>query len=126
MGAGVLADTNTVIDFLDNALPPAANAVLDANTHGISVNTRIELLGWSGATGDQLTRLANYIDRSEVFPLLEAIILQTIELRRHHRIRLPDAVIAATALVHDLPLYSRNMRDFTGVPYLTVIDPHTL
>lgn len=126
MGARVLADTNTAIDFMDNALPSSANAVLDTQTHGISVITRMELLGWSGATGDQLIKLASYVDRAEVFPLLEAIILQTIELRRHRRIKLPDAVIAATALVHDLPLYSRNTRDFVGIPKLTVIDPYTL
>jgi hypothetical protein len=38
----------------------------------------------------------------------------------------PDAIIAATAIVHGLTLLSRNLKDFTSIQGLMVIDPHTL
>jgi predicted nucleic acid-binding protein len=40
--------------------------------------------------------------------------------------RLPDAIIAATALVYDLVLISRNISDFKNIDGLQVIDPHSL
>jgi predicted nucleic acid-binding protein len=49
-------------------------------------------------------------------PLSEAIVQRTIALRQQHRIRLPDALIAATALVLGEPLVTRNTQDFHGLP----------
>jgi predicted nucleic acid-binding protein len=37
---------------------------------------------------------------------------------------LPDAIIAATTLVHGLPLITRNVADFQGIVGLVVINPH--
>jgi hypothetical protein len=49
-----------------------------------------------------------------------------IALRKLIKIKLPDAIIAATALVHNLTLLSRNTHDFKNVPGLTVLNPHTM
>jgi predicted nucleic acid-binding protein len=51
---------------------------------------------------------------------------RTIEIRKAYRIKLPDAIIAATALVNDYTLVSRNLGDFEKIEGLTVIDPHSL
>jgi len=40
------------------------------------------------------------------------------------RIKLPDAIIAATALVHNLPLLTRNVADFQAITTLVVLNPH--
>jgi predicted nucleic acid-binding protein len=45
-------------------------------------------------------------------------------IRRETGIRLPDALIAATALERGLILTTRNMRDFEGVPGLRVRPPN--
>jgi predicted nucleic acid-binding protein len=37
---------------------------------------------------------------------------RVVEIRKNHRIKLPDAIIAATALNHDLVLLTRNTEDF--------------
>jgi len=39
-------------------------------------------------------------------------------------VKLPDAIIAATALVHGLPLLTRNTTDFSALPGLTLLNPH--
>ena len=52
------------------------------------------------------------------------LIDKTIEIRKHCRIKLPDAIIADTALVHDLTLLTRNITDFRNAKNLNVISPH--
>lgn len=48
---------------------------------------------------------------------------KTIELRKTIKIRLPDAIIAATALVNGLELWTHNLEDFKNVPKLKLFDP---
>lgn len=50
------------------------------------------------------------------------IILKSVELRREKKIKLPDAIIGATAICHQLKLTSRNHKDFEHLP-ITLINP---
>jgi predicted nucleic acid-binding protein len=56
-------------------------------------------------------------------PLTQSIVERTIELRSMVSIKLPDAVIAASALVENLPLMTRNTGDFMRIPGLMLVDP---
>ncbi|MEL7532264.1 MAG: type II toxin-antitoxin system VapC family toxin, partial [Bacteroidota bacterium] len=60
----------------------------------------------------------------EVLPLTEDIVQKTIMLRKQYRIKLPDAIIAATALHYDLQLITRNFDDFKQIKGLTYLDAH--
>lgn len=71
-----------------------------------------------------MKQTTEFIQNSIVIGLEEAIILRTIALRKLLKIKLPDAVIAATAIVHDLTLITRNTDDFKNIPGLTVLNPH--
>jgi toxin FitB len=71
-----------------------------------------------------MTTLMGFIAAYTEFPLDGPVIQQTILLRQQHRIKLPDATIAATALSHNLPLLTRNTSDFSAVPGLHVLNPH--
>jgi toxin FitB len=53
----------------------------------------------------------------------EEIVSSSIHLRQIRRIGLADAIIAATALVHSMPLVTRNVEDFKGIEGLEVINP---
>ena len=117
MGKEYLIDTNAVIDYLDNKLPAKANAFIDGNRPNISVITRIELLAWSGADERQLQILKEFVDQSDIFNLQEDIILHTINIRKSLKTKLPDAIIAATAIYLDLPLLTFDS-DFARLPQL--------
>lgn len=47
----------------------------------------------------------------------------SIIIRRNYRLKLPDAVIAATALHLGLPLITRNVKDFKDIPELKLLNP---
>ena len=59
----------------------------------------------------------------DVLPIDDRVIRQAIALRQTRKMSLGDALIAATALVHKLPLVTRNTRDFSWIVGLTLIDP---
>ena len=105
MGAGYLADTNVVIDLVLGKLPPTSASWLDtklaAQQIAISIITRIELLG-KLVPAPEFAFLQSFVQSVAVLPLDESVTQQTIRLRQQHRVKLPDAIIAATALAHGL------------------------
>ncbi len=119
-----MIDSNVVSDYLAGRLPANGmtfmHPVIDIIPN-LSVITRIELVGF---VSSDAVLIEDFVANSIVYDLSEAIILQTIDLRKRRRIKLPDAVIAATALVHDLKLLTRNESDFGGIKGLSVINPH--
>jgi predicted nucleic acid-binding protein len=123
MGKGFLMDTNVVIGYLSNQLPNNSALIIDKLPGIISVITRIELLGWYNATTVQLAKLQPFIDNAKIYNLSEDIILQSIALRQQYKIKLPDAVLAATSLVHNYTLLSRNTDDFKNISNLSFENP---
>ena len=126
MGKEYLIDTNAVIDYLDNKLPDTAAELIDSIEAKIAVITRMELLAWPGASKNQTLILNKFVDAAAVFNLEEPVILKAIEIRRATKTKLPDAIIAATALVHKLILITRNTKDFEKVSSLEIMDPYEL
>ncbi len=126
MGKEYLIDTNAVIDYLDNKLPDKAGELMDGIDSRISVITRMELLSWPGASQEQTLILNEFINASEVFALEEPVIVKAVDIRKTFKTKLPDAIIAATAIVNNLSLITRNTKDFEQIQELEVIDPYTL
>ncbi|MGI4863667.1 MAG: type II toxin-antitoxin system VapC family toxin [Janthinobacterium lividum] len=127
MGTYFLIDTNVGIDFLNGKLPAIGatwvQRLLDEQRLVTSVVVRIELLSWPGSPAD-MQPIEELIAATLILPLDEPVIQQTIALRQQRRIKLPDAIIAATALAHSLPLLTRNVSDFQRLAGLVIIDPH--
>lgn len=125
MGKSYLIDTNIIIDFSENRLPLNAKLfvaeVID-NESNISIINKIELLGFSTVTPE----IIEFTDSTNVINLTEDVANQTISLRKKRKIKLPDAIIAATALVYNLTLISRNSKDFDGIDGLDFINPYEL
>ncbi len=123
-----LLDTNAVIDFLEGRLPPMGKAYMNTVVNAIpiiSIITKIELLGFNG-TETAMTLTEDFVSVSILLGVSSEVVDRTILLRRQYKIKLPDAIIAATALVHNLTLVSRNYDDFKRISGLTVIDAHRM
>lgn len=88
----------------------------------VSFISYIEFLGYNGVSES----MKGFIALADVIEINKAIINETILIRKSRRIKLPDAVIAATALVHDFALVSRNIKDFESIKGLKLINPYFL
>jgi predicted nucleic acid-binding protein len=66
------------------------------------------------------------MENAIVLDINAGIVQKTISIRKSKKIELPDAIIAATALVHGFTLISRNTSDFKNIMGLKVIDPYGL
>jgi predicted nucleic acid-binding protein len=127
MGIKYLWDTNTAIYYLQRQFPPSAEKFMDSILQefqpSISAITEIELLCWKTAGESDLIVLKDFIADSVVFELEREIKLKTAEFRKSNKIKLPDAIIAATAFVHNLTLLTRNISDFQNIENLSVLNP---
>ena len=102
-------DTNIVIDAL-KGLSEADDEYARYERVLISRITWMEVL--VGAQGDDI-RLREFLETYfEVAPLDLAVAETAVQLRRAHHIRLPDAIIWATAQNNNAVLVSRNTKDF--------------
>ena len=124
--SGCIIDTNILIYHLAGVLTDQAEATLaDALESGsyISIITRIELLGWRKHSLDSLKAAEVLLQTVSEIPLHEEIIRLCISFRQNYPIKLPDAIIAATARYAKVPLMTRNMPDFERIPELKMVDP---
>jgi predicted nucleic acid-binding protein len=121
-----LIDTNVIIDNFGNKLPDQAKAFLSDIDITISAVTKIEVLGWKDATKSQLKPLYGFMELATILPISEDVIEKTINIRQTKKITLGDAIIAATALVYNLGLITRNTTDFKNIDGLNVLDAHNL
>ena len=105
--ADLLVDTDVFIDHLRGAhhLTPGRHRV------HYSVITRAELFAGSVATDLLTTLLAPFRE----LPVDRAVAERAGRIRRESGVRLPDALIAATAIEHKLGLATRNRADFERV-----------
>ena len=127
MGIKYIWDTNTVIYYLQQQFPPSAEKFMDKIVNEarpvISAITEIELLCWKSASEKDLEVLHNFIDDALVIELEQPIKYKTADIRKKHKIKLPDAIISATALVYELSLISRNVSDFKNIDGMQLINP---
>lgn len=95
------------------------NTVIDA-VPNVSVVTKIEILGFN-APEQHYQTLSDFINDATVLDLTDSVVEVSIDIRKKHKTKLPDAIIAATVLVYDLFLISRNKSDFKNIDGLKVI-----
>ncbi len=120
-----LIDTNAVVDYIGNKLPAEGmefmNKLID-NIPFVSVVTKIEVLGFT-IISKHYTLLKEFMSDANIFSLSNHIVDVCIELRKNYKIKLPDAIIAATAKVQNLTLITRNTKDFKRIVEIETLDP---
>ncbi len=81
----------------------------------ISIITKIELLGVSFDKAGDAALLEEFVFHSTIYDLTEELADVTIGLRKQYKIKPPDAVIAAAAMVHEFILLTHNIKDFAKI-----------
>lgn len=117
-GDRILIDTNTAIYLLNGDQTLAR--LLDQKSIYISFVSQLELLGFSGISEESEALILEMIDSCVVIDINNSIKREVIQLRRKYSIKLPDSIIAATAIYFDLPLLTAD-RGFAKIEELNLM-----
>jgi predicted nucleic acid-binding protein len=112
-GVDFLLDTNILIGLLKQHAP--AIALLEK--HGVKIEqagysavTRMELLGYPGLQTTEREAITRLLENLTYYPIDRAVEDQAIETRAQRQLKLPDAIILATAQVNQLTLITLDER----------------
>jgi predicted nucleic acid-binding protein len=126
MGKEYLIDSNVIIDFFSGSLPETGRQLVSTMSPSISIISQIEIFSKADIPVSELEVLNKFIKAAHIFILDTSVALAAIELRVKYKMKLPDAVIAATAITNNLNLVTRNVSDFSKIEKLKVINPYTI
>ena len=87
--------------------------------------SKIEILRYN-TTEFAMKILEDFMDLSNICDLDSKTVNKTIILCRQSNIKLPDAIIAATCLMNNYVLLTRNVKDFNHITDLKIINPWEL
>lgn len=106
-------DSNVLLYHVNGALA----GPLPKGEYFVSVITRIEALSFPGLSASEGKAIRDFLDETTVLGIDEDIEAETIRLRRSTRLRMADAIIAATAIVAGAELlpHDANLLKVPGV-----------
>ena len=117
-----LLDSNILIYAAEPGQEALRESIL-AEPAGVSVVTMVEVLGYHLLAAEEETDLRGLLKDLTVFAADIMVAERAVGLRQKQKMGLGDAIIAATALVHGLPLVTRNVDDFKHVAGLEITNP---
>ena len=97
-------DTNICIYLLNGDLI-LAEILQDQNIY-ISIITEMELYAYHGYNSSSIKILHSFMDSVSIVNIEEGIKLNAIKIRKNIKLKLPDSIIAASALTYKMPLIS--------------------
>ena len=118
----MLLDSNIII----YAVSPDYDFLIDwmaQQDPRVSVISKLEVLGYHQLSPEQFTWFTHFFDQVPLLPISDTIIDSAVQLRQQRRVSLGDAIIAATALVYQETLVTRNVSDFQWVNGLNLLNP---
>ena len=122
-GNRYLLDTNTIIALLqsNNRL---GQQIQDAEWVGISIINQIEFLAFSDLSEKDLQLFSQFIERVDVIGLEKnqtELINLIIQLRQQYRLKLPDAIIVATAIQYNATLVTADSQ-LKNIPDVNILN----
>lgn len=104
-----LFDTNILVDYL-NAVPESRDELERYAEKAISILTWMEVM--VGATKNTEKATKAFLNSFFLIKLDTFVADRAVALRKLHRIKLPDAVVWASAQINSMLLITRNTKDF--------------
>jgi len=123
MGLKYLYDTNVFIDYFSDRLEDLDlfnEKFIIENEVLISPVVRMELLSHPDITDDEDKLFTELLDNFESVEIDFEVEKETILLRRKYKLKLPDAIIAASAIIEDAVLVTNDKKDFSKVSELKI------
>ncbi len=89
----------------------------------VSAISYVEVLGYHRLTDDERRFFEQFFSAAAILELSQTVLDRAVRLRQLKKMTLGDSIVAATALVHELTLVTRNVKDFDWIPDLSLLDP---
>jgi toxin FitB len=89
----------------------------------VSAISYVEVLGYHNLTLQDQVDLEEFFSLVPILQITSIVLDQAVALRQIRKISLGDSLIAATSLVHDLTLVTRNVKDFAWISGIKLLDP---
>ncbi|OIR14290.1 tRNA(fMet)-specific endonuclease VapC [mine drainage metagenome] len=118
MGKKFLIDTNAVLYILNG--DEILAELLNGEKLYISIISEMELLSYKNITAKEMQQIKSFLSAFVIVNIDDAIRDQTIETKKNSFLKLPDSIIAATAIVLDLPLITSD-KQFKTVKELKLV-----
>ena len=117
-GINILLDTNIVLYLLNG--DTVLQQYLQGKSFYASFINELELLGYKDITQSEESSIEFFLQECAIIDVNTGIKEITKQLRRSHKLKLPDAIIAATAIFLGIPLLSAD-KHFEGIDNLTFV-----
>ena len=113
----LLLDTNIIIYYFNGIVTDNRMDKILQESFNISIITKIEFLSWQKLRSDKTLeqKALDFISHANVYELTDEIANKVIDIRQQYRIKTPDAIIGATALVHGFDVVTNNVDDFKNL-----------
>lgn len=118
----MLLDSNIII-YGSRPEHSFLRTLLNADYSVVSGVSYPEVLGYPDLSEADKADFEAFFEMTPILPVDWAVLKRSAELRQTRRMKLGDALIAATALVNGLTLATRNVSDFAWIPGLTLFNP---
>lgn len=99
-------DTSTILYFLTGRL----DEELSESDYQVSVIAEMELLSYPGLKVHEAESIKDFLKAVTLVDLTAEVKQEAIRLRKEHKLKLPDAIIAATAMTSDATLLTQDKK----------------
>jgi predicted nucleic acid-binding protein len=116
-------DTNCLIYYFkgeEKVIDLIQNLILERATIFISIITKVEVLAYPEITPGEEKTFLEMMKNMILIEFDDKLTNLVVDLRRKHKIKLPDAIIAATSLYTNSTLITRNIKDFSKIKELNI------
>lgn len=117
-----LLDSNIIIYSYQPAFSFLKPLVIDSS-NAISAITKLEVLGFHGLQAGERLYCEKVFNILNIIEIDDGILEKAIEIRRQYKLKSMDSLVAATALIYNLELNTRNMADFKNIIGLNLVNP---
>ena len=121
-----LLDTNILIYFLQGEEVAISffNNIIDKDLC-ISLINKIEVLSYPDISENEEIEIKRFLLNFVTLNVDDPVAEETIRIRKKYNLKLGNALISATSIMHDAVLVSRNETDFSKVEGLKFLNPYS-
>jgi predicted nucleic acid-binding protein len=116
-------DTNCLIYYFkgeEKVIDLIQNLILERTPIFISIITKVEVLAYPEITPGEVKTFLEMMKNMILIEFDDKLTNLVVNIRRKHKIKLPDAIIAATSLYTNSTLITRNIKDFSKIKELNI------